>query len=42
MINFTRSLAGDVGPDGIRANAIAPGIVMTARMKAMAGGERNR
>jgi NAD(P)-dependent dehydrogenase (short-subunit alcohol dehydrogenase family) len=36
MINYTRSLAGEVGPDGIRVNVVAPGIVMTARIAALA------
>jgi NAD(P)-dependent dehydrogenase (short-subunit alcohol dehydrogenase family) len=36
LINYTRSLASEVGPDGIRANAVAPGVVLTARIKALA------
>jgi len=33
IIGLTKGLAGKLGPDGIRVNAIAPGWVMTARQK---------
>ena len=33
---YTRNLAAELGPHGIRVNAIAPGIVMTARIAAQA------
>lgn len=36
IINYTRSLAGEVGPDGILVNAVAPGAVQTARIAALA------
>jgi NAD(P)-dependent dehydrogenase (short-subunit alcohol dehydrogenase family) len=36
MIAYTRALAGEVGPDNIRVNAVAPGVVLTARIKALA------
>ena len=36
VTTFTRNLAAEVGPFGIRANCISPGIMMTGRMKAMA------
>ena len=45
IIGLTKSLAGRLGPDGIRVNAILPGMVLTERQKrlwidddAMAGG----
>lgn len=33
IIGLTKGLAGKLGPDGIRVNAIAPGWVMTERQK---------
>ena len=33
IIGLTKGLAGNLGPDGIRVNAIAPGWVMTERQK---------
>ncbi len=33
IVGITRALARDLGPDGIRVNALVPGWVMTARQK---------
>lgn len=40
VIGFTRSLARDLGADGIRVNAVTPGWVMTDRQRAAATPER--
>jgi NAD(P)-dependent dehydrogenase (short-subunit alcohol dehydrogenase family) len=40
LTSFTRALAGELGPSGIRVNAIAPGIIFTARVAKLAK-ERN-
>jgi NAD(P)-dependent dehydrogenase (short-subunit alcohol dehydrogenase family) len=34
VASLTRALAGTYGPDGIRVNAVAPGIVLTDRIRA--------
>jgi NAD(P)-dependent dehydrogenase (short-subunit alcohol dehydrogenase family) len=34
VARYTRSLAVELGPDGIRANTLSPGVVMTARIAA--------
>lgn len=34
LVSLTRQLAGDLGPDGIRVNAIAPGTIETAGARA--------
>jgi 3-oxoacyl-[acyl-carrier protein] reductase len=36
VTHYTRYLAAELGPHGIRANCIAPGIMMTARVAALA------
>lgn len=36
VVHYTRSLAGELGPFGIRANCLAPGIILTGRIKQQA------
>ncbi|MDB5821118.1 MAG: hypothetical protein JWQ11_4758 [Rhizobacter sp.] len=38
VTHYTRMLAAEAGPWGIRANCIAPGIIMTSRVAAQAAG----
>ncbi|GAB3082160.1 SDR family NAD(P)-dependent oxidoreductase [Nocardioides zeae] len=36
VVRYTRSLAVELGPEGIRANALSPGLIQTARIRALA------
>lgn len=36
VAHYTRHLAAEVGPDGIRVNSIAPGVMLTSRIVALA------
>jgi NAD(P)-dependent dehydrogenase (short-subunit alcohol dehydrogenase family) len=37
LMSWVRSLAVELGPSGVRANAVAPGMVWTPRISAMVG-----
>ena len=37
IVSFTRSLAGELGPKGVRVNAISPGLIKSARVSKLAG-----
>jgi NAD(P)-dependent dehydrogenase (short-subunit alcohol dehydrogenase family) len=41
-VQLTRSVAAMVGPDGIRCNAVAPGLVLTDRLGELMSAERLR
>jgi NAD(P)-dependent dehydrogenase (short-subunit alcohol dehydrogenase family) len=36
VLNYTKSLAVELGPDGVRVNCISPGIIESARVRAQA------
>src|SRR5258708_23058005 len=36
VLRYTQSLAVELGPDGVRVNCISPGIIESARVKALA------
>lgn len=40
LISWTKSLAVEIGPDGVRANTVAPGTVLTPRMEQVWDEER--
>ncbi len=42
LMNWVRSLAVELGPSGIRANAVAPGVVMTPRVSGYLSEEGRR
>ena len=42
LISFTRSLAGSYSDDGVRANVICPGLILTERILARMPADRDR